>query len=104
MQELAHWRDASGPFPDPTISMMPVMTLAGLASAIPAGPTLGHTSTHLPHRVQASSMSSTRAPNAVSKETSCIDGRLWFSPARPSVAAHAVNRQGCNRTGDGGHL
>ena len=44
---------------------------------MPAGFTLGQTSTHLPHRVQASSMSSTRSPKTVSKERSfsgCISG------------------------------
>jgi hypothetical protein len=43
-----------------------------LASAIPAGVTLGQASTHLPQRVHASSISSTRAPSAVSKEVSLI--------------------------------
>jgi hypothetical protein len=72
MQEVAQRREASGPSPWRTMSSTPLMTSAGLASARPAGFTLGQTSTHLPHRVQASSMSSTRWPSAVSNEIS------WF--------------------------
>jgi hypothetical protein len=48
------------------------MTSVELASATPAGATLGQTSTHLPQRVQASSISSTRASSAVSNEISLI--------------------------------
>src|SRR6478609_11390076 len=70
MHAAAHFRDASGPSPVRTISIIPLMISP--ASAIPAGATLGQTSTHLPHRVQASSMSSTRAPSAVSKDISLI--------------------------------
>ena len=46
------------------------MMSSDLVSEMPAGLTLGQTSTHLPHRVQASSISSTRSPRAVSKGTS----------------------------------
>jgi hypothetical protein len=53
-----------------TSSITPLMISLGLASTMPAGFTLGQTSTHLPHRVQASSMSSTRSPKTVSKELS----------------------------------
>src|SRR5258708_12545124 len=66
MHELAQVREAAGPSPLRTMSMTPPITSTGLAAASPAGGTLGHASTHLPQRVQASSISSTRAPNAVS--------------------------------------
>src|ERR1039458_6145258 len=72
MQDAAHLRDASGPRPVRTMSSTPLMTSFGFASLMTAGPTLGQTSTHLPHFVQASSMRSTRRPRAVSKETSFI--------------------------------
>jgi hypothetical protein len=75
MQDAAHLRDASGPSPVRTMSSTPLMMSSGVASAIPAGLTLGQTSTHLPHRVQVSSMSSTRPPRAVSKEMSFIGCR-----------------------------
>jgi len=51
-----------------------------LASAMPAGLTLGQTSTHLPHLVQASSMRSTRPLRAVSKEISFIACRSSAEP------------------------
>src|SRR5262245_6277861 len=66
-QELAHLRDVSGPLPVRTMSITPLMTSVGATSLRPAGSTLGHTSTHLPQRVQASSISSTRAVSADSK-------------------------------------
>src|SRR5262245_57375734 len=66
MQDCAHLREASGPWPVRTSSMMPPIVSSGFASAMPAGLTLGQTSTHLPHRVQASSISSTRSPNTAS--------------------------------------
>jgi hypothetical protein len=67
---------------------MPLMMSVELASAILAGFTLGQTSTHLPHRVQASSMSSTRSPKAVSKEMSFIGCILRLSSPAPESAAH----------------
>jgi len=48
------------------MSMTPVMT-SWAGAATPAGVLTGHASTHLPHRVQASSISSMRPPNASSK-------------------------------------
>src|SRR5215475_12722030 len=72
MQDCAHLRDASGPLPLRTSSMMPPMTSSDFVSEMPAGSTLGQTSTHLPHRVQASSISSTCLPRAVSNEVSFI--------------------------------
>jgi hypothetical protein len=54
--------------------MMPPMTSAGAASAMPAGFTLGQASTHLPQRVQASTISSTRIWTAASKERSADMG------------------------------
>jgi hypothetical protein len=72
MHAAAHFRDASGPSRVRTISIIPLMISPEAVSAIPAGATLGQTSTHFPHRVQASSMSSTRAPSAVSKDISLI--------------------------------
>src|SRR5258707_8579236 len=72
MQDAAHLRELSGPAPARPISSTPLMMSSELAPAIPAGVTLGQTSTHLPHRVQASSISSTRASSAVSNEVSLI--------------------------------
>jgi hypothetical protein len=77
MQDAAHLRDASGPSPLRMMSSTPLMMSCELTSVMPAGFTLGQTSTHLPHRVQASSMSATRSPRADSKEMSlfgCISG------------------------------
>jgi hypothetical protein len=72
VQEEAHFREAVGPSPVRTRSMMPVMTSVGDASAMPAGATLVQASTHLPHRVQASSISPTRSARAASKERSVM--------------------------------
>src|SRR5258706_9295839 len=82
MQDAAHWRDASGPSPVRTRSSTPLMMSSDRVSEMPAGFTLGQTSTHLPHRVQASSMSSTRSPRAVSKEMSLIG---YLSSLRPDA-------------------
>jgi hypothetical protein len=90
--ELAHVRDASGPSPVRTMSITPLMTSAGAASPRPAGATLGHTSTHLPQRVQASSMSSMRADRAVSKLVAFM-GRLSAVWTDAKVAFPAINRQ-----------
>src|SRR5271155_1465042 len=79
MQDAAHLRDASGPWPLRTRSSTPPMTSSGLVPEIPAGLTLGQTSTHLPHRVQASSMSSTRSPRAVSKESRSSAAHIQLS-------------------------
>ena len=65
-QALAHLRDASGPSPVRTMSMMPEITARGSA-VTPPGPVTGQTSTHLPQRVQASAIASTRSANAASK-------------------------------------
>src|ERR1700730_7881528 len=72
MQDDAHWREALGPSPVRAMSSTPVMMSCGFTSAIPAGPTRGQTSTHLPHFVQASSERSTRSHRALSKEMSSI--------------------------------
>src|SRR5258705_3773245 len=86
MQDAAHLRDASGPSPLRTMSSTPLMMSPELVSAMPAGFTLGQTSTHLPHRVQASSMSSTRWPRAVSKEISLF-GCIPASPINADTHA-----------------
>ena len=94
MQALAQVRAASGPLPDRAISMMPEMTATGSAAAIPAGATVGQTSTHLPQRVQASSICSTRLENAASKAVSVIGPHpsrgygLW-----PDEEAPVANRR-----------
>src|SRR5215468_5472933 len=66
-QELAHLRDASGPLPVRTMSSTPAIAACGSVSAIPAAVVIGQASKHLPQRVQASSISSTRVCKAVSK-------------------------------------
>ena len=76
MQDAAHFRDASEPSPVRTRSSTPLMMSSGLASEMPAGLTLGQTSTHLPQRVQASTMSSTRPASADSNEKSYIKRAL----------------------------
>ena len=43
---------------------------------MPAGATLGQTSTHLPHCVQASSISLTRSPRAVSKDKAVSEDKV----------------------------
>src|SRR5207248_1730466 len=66
-QELAHWREASGPSPVRTMSSTPAIVACGSASAMPAASVIGQASKHFPHFVQASSISSTREARAVSK-------------------------------------
>jgi hypothetical protein len=70
--ELAHLRPASEPSPPRSRSMTPLTVATGSASPIPAGLTLGQAATHLPQRVQASTISSTRPCNADSNVTSFI--------------------------------
>src|SRR5260221_14300223 len=82
MQDAAHLRDASGPSPVRTRSSTPLMMSSDRVSEMPAGFTPGQTSAHLPHRVQASSMSSTRSPRAVSKEISLIGYLSSLQPMR----------------------
>src|SRR5436190_24047005 len=65
-QAFAQLRAASLPWPERRISMMPSITARGSALT-PPGPVTGHTSTHLPQRVQASAIASTRAERADSK-------------------------------------
>jgi hypothetical protein len=71
-QPFAQANDASGPSPKRRISSTPPITLAGLASPTPAGPVMGQISTHLPHCVQASTISAVRAFKASSKVASVI--------------------------------
>src|SRR5262245_10240132 len=54
------------------------MTAVGRACLMPAGSTLGQLSTHLPHSVQASSMSPMRSLRARSKLLSPIGCKLLF--------------------------
>src|ERR1700721_2487422 len=86
MQDAAHLREVSGPSPVRTMSRIPPMMSVELECETPAGLTLGQTSTHLPHLVQASSISSTRASRAVSKVMSVIS-------CRSSLLADAANSQ-----------
>src|SRR5215472_14565721 len=65
-QAFAQLRDACGPSPVRRMSMIPLMTARGSPLTSP-GPVTGQTSTHLPQRVQASAMASTRAERAASK-------------------------------------
>ena len=70
--ELAQRRDASGPSPVRRMSNTPSITPRGVASAMPAGWVIGQASTHLPQRVQASVIVSTRAASAASKSIGCM--------------------------------
>src|SRR5437588_704035 len=81
-QALAHLRDASGPSPVRRMSRTPVMTATGSASTPPA-PVTGQTSTHLPQRVQASAIASTRDASAVSN--------VSLMRSRQAVAAPSVD-------------
>jgi hypothetical protein len=72
MQDAAHRRDTSGASPPRNKSITPDMTATGDASLRPAGATLGQASTHLPHLVQASSMSLVRAFSAASNPGSVM--------------------------------
>jgi len=66
MQVEAQRRDAAAPSPPRRMSITPVMT-SSAGAVTPAGALTGHASTHLPHRVQASSTSSMRPFKASSK-------------------------------------
>src|ERR1700754_1665950 len=85
MQDAAHLREFSGPSPVRTMSRIPPMMSVEFECETPAGLTLGQTSTHLPHLVQASSISSTRAAKAVSKVISVISCRS--SPLADALTA-----------------
>ncbi len=73
-QPFAQAVEACGPSPKRTISNTPDITAFGVASPTPAGPVIGQISTHLPHLVQASSISPVRAVKAASKAVSVIVG------------------------------
>src|SRR6478752_3983481 len=112
MQDCAHLRDASGPLPVRTSSRMPPMMSSDfVVREMPAGSTLGQASTHFPHRVQASSMSSAYSARDVSKGTSFI-GCMTNSQAcwRIGYVRHTTapepNSQlaSCTRAGRNGDL
>jgi hypothetical protein len=71
-QPLAQAFEADGPSPARTISSTPAITLSGAALPTPAGFAIGQISTHLPQRVQASSIPAVRAARAVSKAVSVM--------------------------------
>src|SRR5438128_6399549 len=81
-QAFAHLRDASGPSPVRTISMIPSITARGSA-ATPPGPVTGQTSTHLPQRVQASVIAVTRAASAVSNVWLMLPRALFSESTAP---------------------
>ena len=72
-QPLAQLREASGPVPVRTMSMIAGYDRRAAPPATPAASVIGQTSTHLPQRVQASSIASTRPANAISKAEP-----MWF--------------------------
>src|SRR5690348_4394299 len=72
MHELAHRREASGPWPDRRILRTPDTTSSGSAADRPAGSLTGQASKHFPHRVHASRISLTRPASAESKVASVI--------------------------------
>src|SRR5438874_4876313 len=76
-QELAHLREAAVPSPMRTMSSTPAITALGSAPAMPAAPVIGQASKHLPHLVQASSISSTRVARAVSNVRSISPRLPW---------------------------
>ena len=75
---LAHLAEISGPAPVRTMSITPDAMASGSDALIPAGPGIGHTSTHLPHRVQSLSVASRRASNAT--RNSCDLSNIVSSP------------------------
>src|SRR5690349_5239918 len=64
-QAFAHLREASGPSPVRRISRIPEITSRDSALT-PPGSVTGHTSTHFPQRVQASTIVATRSASAAS--------------------------------------
>src|SRR5205823_6111353 len=95
-QELAHLREASGPSPLRTMSSTPAIAACGSASAIPAAAVIGQASKHLPQRVQASSISSTRARKALSKASGMVPSwwRLLLIQPRSGQAALQLGKRG----------
>src|SRR6185312_15600841 len=84
-QPFAQAFEACGPSPVRTMSSTPEITSCGTAST-PAGPVTGQTSTHLPHFVQASSISAVRAASADSNDIVDIEP-IVAPPARKKKAA-----------------
>src|SRR5437870_12477191 len=93
-QEFAHLREAAGPSPVRTMSSTPAMVARGSASAMPAAPVIGQASKHLPHLVQASSISSTRLARAVSNVCSIGPRSPW--PDQPSPLLYRGPGRGGN--------
>src|SRR6266853_6130791 len=84
-QAFAHLRDASGPSPVRTMSMIPSITARGSAVTPPA-PVTGQTSTHLPQRVQASAIAEARAASAVSNVS-----LMWLTVFPPRLLRHLAS-------------
>src|SRR5881396_3606215 len=93
-QELAHLRAAAGPSPMRTMSRTPAIVPRGSASAMPAAAVIGQPSKHLPHLVQASSISSTRLARAVSNVCSIGPRSPW--PDQPGPLLYRGPDRGGN--------
>src|SRR5262245_16744386 len=90
---LAHAPAAAVPSAPRKISRMPPITACG-SSASPAGSVIGTASTHLPQRVQASSIVSTRSVRAVSNVSLIVHNRRGpTDPAQyPDAGRHKTPR------------
>ena len=71
-QPFAQAIDACGPSPPRRMSSTPEITAFGVGVADAGRAVIGQISTHLPHFVQASSISLVRAVKAASKAVSAI--------------------------------
>src|SRR6185436_17047439 len=91
MQALAHFSDSSLPLPKRKISSTPETTALGSAAPRPAGAAIGQTSKHLPHLVQASTMSSTRLVRASSNPACCMS-LDYLKTSRDTRALAAILR------------
>ena len=100
MQPEAQCRAASLPSPPRKMSMTPPMTPAGFSRAAvssPAAAVTGQASTHLPQRVQASIMVSTRLCRADLKVSGMADNIAPSAHSRDSGNPDGLPR--CGRTG-----
>ena len=94
-QPFAQAIDEGCPSPVRRKSITPEITAIGVASPTPAGPVTGQISTHLPQRVQASSISSVRAAKAISNSVSGIVSFLLrrILPGERVPASNSIKRR-----------
>ena len=97
MQVEAQRRESAGPSPVCRMSITPAMT--GTAGAvIPAGALTGHASTHLPQRVQAEFISSTRSSRLASRKLVIAAPEAAGAVYDQTYGTHSAARS-CHRDG-----